>query len=118
MEFLQKVFSEKENITFEDRALDVIAHKSDGSLRDALSMFDRLLDASNLELTYERVRDNLNILDYEYYLRIMDFVLKKDVSSIMITIDEIVNNGFDLLEFINGLASHLRNLLVCKTYTK
>ena len=109
-----RYISEKENITFEDRALDVIAHKSDGSLRDALSMFDRLLDASNLELTYERVRDNLNILDYEYYLRIMDFVLKKDVSSIMITIDEIVNNGFDLLEFINGLASHLRDLLVCK----
>lgn len=109
-----RYISEKENITFEDRALDVIAHKSDGSLRDALSMFDRLLDASNLELTYERVRDNLNILDYEYYLRIMDFVLKKDVSSIMITIDEIVNNGFDLLQFINGLASHLRDLLVCK----
>jgi len=106
--------AKSENIASEKEALNIIAQKSLGSLRDSLSMFDRLVDPSDLTLTYKSVIDNLNILDHDYYLNITDQILDKDISSVMLTINEILLNGFDGHQFIMGLASHFRDLLVCK----
>ena len=106
--------AELEGVSSEKEALNIIAHKSGGSLRDALSMFDRLVNSTNLTLTYQDVITNLNILDYDYYLRMTDYLLDHDISAVMLTINEILDNGFDGHEFIMGLANHFRDVLVCK----
>ena len=106
--------AKSEEISTEKDALHIIAQKAEGSLRDALSMFDRLVDPSDLTLTYKSVIENLNILDHDYYLKITNQILDNDVSSVMLTINEILSNGFDAHQFIMGLASHFRDLLVCK----
>ncbi|RYE58566.1 MAG: DNA polymerase III subunit gamma/tau, partial [Sphingobacteriales bacterium] len=94
--------------------LHIIAQKADGGLRDALSMFDQIVSYTNKNLTYKSVIDNLNILDYDYYFKLVDHLTGGDVSQSLLLFNEILNNGFDGNNFINGLASHLRNLLVGK----
>ena len=104
----------RENINVEADGLHIIAQKADGGLRDALSMFDQIVSYTNKNLTYKSVIDNLNILDYDYYFRLTQYLTSADVSNALILFDEVLNNGFDGNNFINGLASHLRNLLVAK----
>jgi DNA polymerase-3 subunit gamma/tau len=104
----------RENISVEADGLHIIAQKADGGLRDALSMFDQIVSYTNKKLTYKSVIDNLNILDYDYYFRLTQYLTAADVSQALVLFDEILNNGFDGNNFINGLASHLRNLLVAK----
>ena len=106
--------AKSEEISSEKDALHIIAQKSGGSLRDSLSIFDRLVDPSDLTLTYKSVIENLNILDHDYYLKITSQILDNDVSSVMLTINEILSNGFDAHQFIMGLSSHFRDLLVSK----
>jgi DNA polymerase III subunit gamma/tau len=106
--------SKSEGINAEKDALHIVAQKAGGSLRDSLSMFDRLVDSTDLSISYKSVIENLNILDHDYYLKITNQIISNDVSSVMITINEILQNGFDAHQFIMGLASHLRDLLVCK----
>jgi DNA polymerase-3 subunit gamma/tau len=104
----------RENINVEEDGLHIIAQKADGGLRDALSMFDQIVSYTNKNLTYKSVIDNLNILDYDYYFRLTGYLTSSNVSQALVLFDEILNNGFDGNNFINGLASHLRNLLVGK----
>ena len=102
----------KENITAEDEALNIIAQKADGALRDALSIFDQMVSFSGKNLTYKDVISNLNVLDYDYYFRMVDYILNKDNNSILLLLNNVVENGFDIHHFIQGLATHLRNLLL------
>lgn len=104
----------RESINVEADGLHIIAQKADGGLRDALSMFDQIVSYTNKNLTYKSVIDNLNILDYDYYFKLTEYLTTADVSKALVLFDEILNNGFDGNNFINGLASHLRNLLVGK----
>ncbi len=104
----------RENISVEPDGLHIIAQKADGGLRDALSMFDQIVSYTNKNLTYKSVIDNLNILDYDYYFKLVDYLTSGDVSQSLLLFNEILNNGFDGNNFINGLASHIRNLLVGK----
>ena len=102
-----------EKIQTEHDALHIIAQKSDGSLRDSLSIFDRLASFSD-RVTYKSVIENLNILDHDYYFKITDSILAHDISKGLLIFNKILDNGFDGHHFINGLASHLRDLLVSK----
>jgi DNA polymerase-3 subunit gamma/tau len=104
----------RENVAVEADGLHIIAQKADGGLRDALSMFDQIVSYTNKNLTYKSVIDNLNILDYDYYFKLTEYLTTANVSQALLLFDEILNNGFDGNNFINGLASHLRNLLVGK----
>jgi DNA polymerase III subunit gamma/tau len=104
----------KENVLFDDDGLHLIAQKADGGLRDALSMFDQIVSFSNRNVNYKAVIDNLNILDYDYYFKITESLLQEDVANGLLIFDEILSNGFDGNNFINGLAAHFRNLLVGK----
>ena len=106
--------AKNENIVAEPEALHVIAQKADGALRDACSIFDQIVSSAGTNLTYRSVIDNLNILDYDYYFKVTDQLLKGDLSAALLTFNEILNNGFDGHLFANGLAEHFRNLLVCK----
>ena len=109
-----KFVAQSENIKIEDEALFLIAEKSDGALRDSLSLFDRLVSFSDNSLTYKDVADHLNVLDYEYFFKITDQLLTNDISSLLVTFNDIINNGFDDQHFINGLSEHLRRLLLCQ----
>ena len=109
-----KFVAQSENIKIEDEALYLIAEKSDGALRDSLSLFDRLVSFSDNSLTYKDVADHLNVLDYEYFFKITDQLLTNDISSLLVTFNDIINNGFDGQHFINGLSEHLRKLLLCQ----
>lgn len=106
--------ADSEQIVAEPEALHIIAQKADGGLRDALSMFDQLVSYAGNNLTYKQVIENLNVLDYEYYFKITDYVLNGDISNALLTINEIIENGFEGQHFITGLGQHLRNLLVSK----
>jgi len=112
-EYLHYV-SENEGVNSEDEALNVIAQKADGAMRDALSTFDQIVSYSGDTLTYKSVIENLNILDYEYYFRVTDAIIKSDIPDLLLIFNEITENGFDGQHFIMGLADHLRNLLVLK----
>ena len=109
-----KNIAEKEGVDAEEEALHVVAEKADGALRDALSIFDRLVTFSGNEVTYQDAIENLNILDYDYYFRGTDLILEGDMAGSMLLFNEILERGFNGHEFINGLASHFRNLLMCK----
>ena len=110
-----KKISELEDVSTEDDALHIIAQKSDGALRDALSILDLMITYSTeKKITYENVILNLNILDYDYFFKITDFILKNDSSSCFLILDEILKLGFESKHFITGLAEHFRNLLLCK----
>jgi len=106
--------AENEHIEAEVEALHIIAQKSDGALRDALSTFDQIVSYSGDKLSYRNVIENLNILDYEYYFKVTDAILKNDISQLLLTFNEIIENGFDGQHFITGLNEHFRNLLIIK----
>src|SRR6201998_447198 len=106
--------AQKENITYENDGLHIIAQKADGGLRDALSMFDQIVSFSGSNVTYRSVIDNLNILDYDYYFNITDSLLSEDNARTLLLFDEILSRGFDGAHFIAGLSEHFRNLLVGK----
>jgi DNA polymerase-3 subunit gamma/tau len=106
--------AEQEKITAEADGLHVIAEKADGALRDALSIFDQIVSFAGSNFTYEDVINNLNVLDHDYYFRLMDNIVKQDVSATLLILNDIIDSGFDAHHFINGLGNHLRNLLVCK----
>lgn len=106
--------AKNEGINAEEEALHVISQKADGALRDALSIFDQIVSLSGKKITYKDVIENLNVLDYEYYFKTVDGALSGDFSSVLMTFNEILEKGFDGHNFVSGLSSHLRDLLVCK----
>ncbi|MDX9696211.1 MAG: DNA polymerase III subunit gamma/tau [Bacteroidales bacterium] len=103
-----------EGIEYEVDALNVIAQKADGAMRDALSIFDQVVSFSGNQITYQKVIENLNVLDYEYYFKLTDAFFKNDLSASLLTFNEILEKGFDAHHFISGLSEHFRNLLVVK----
>jgi DNA polymerase-3 subunit gamma/tau len=105
--------AEKEKISVEESALHVISEKADGALRDALSIFDQMVSFSGNEVTYQNVIDNLNILDYDYYFALCSAFQNSDTETALVTFNQILNKGFDGHNFINGLANHIRNVLMC-----
>ena len=92
----------------------MIAQKADGGMRDALSIFDQVVSFTNGHITYQAVIDNLNVLDYEYYFRLTEAILGGNVRAALLILNEILGKGFDGQNFITGLASHFRDLLVCR----
>jgi DNA polymerase-3 subunit gamma/tau len=106
--------AKNEGINAAEEALHIIGQKADGALRDALSIFDQIVSLSGKTITYKDVIENLNVLDYEYYFKCIDAALIGDVSSVLLTFNEILEKGFDGHNFISGLNSHLRDLLVSK----
>ena len=113
VEHLQGV-AQKEGIDVEPEALTVIAQKADGGMRDALSIFDQVTSFSNGHITYKSVIENLNVLDYEYYFKLTDYILENKVSECMLLFNEVLKKGFDGNHFITGLSSHFRDLLVSR----
>jgi DNA polymerase-3 subunit gamma/tau len=113
VEHLEYVASQ-EGVTAEPEALNVIAQKADGGMRDALSIFDQVVSFTNGNITYQAVIDNLNVLDYEYYFRLTDHMLTGNVREAMLTLNEILSKGFDGQNIITGLSSHFRDILVCR----
>ncbi len=109
-----KVIAEKEGITADDDALHIIAQKADGAMRDALSIFDRVVSFSGNNLTREAVTENLNVLDYDVYFSITDLILENKIPEILVAFNTVLSKGFEGHHFINGLASHFRDLLVSK----
>lgn len=110
---LQRI-AERESIGYDHDGLHLLAQKADGGLRDALSMFDQIVSFSNKQVSYQAVIDNLHILDYDYYFKIADAMLKEDGAVALLVFDQILTQGFDGGHFIAGLSSHFRNLLVGK----
>ncbi len=109
-----RTVAERENVKFEEAALNIIAQKADGSMRDALSIFDQVVSFSGDFVDYQTVVSNLNVLDYDYYFKLTDCFLEGDYKSALMTFNEILNKGFDSHNFINGLGGHFRNLLVSR----
>ena len=105
----------KEGVKVDDESLHVIAHKADGAMRDALTIFDQTVAFCGTDIHYEDVIRNLNVLDYEYSFRLVDAFLAKDYATALLTFDEILSKGFNSLHFISALGSHLRDLLVSRT---
>ena len=103
-----------EGIHAEPEALNIIAQKADGALRDALSIFDQMVSFSGKEITYKSVIENLNVLDYDYYFKIVDDLLQGNTSDILLTLNDIINKGFEPQHFISGMGNHLRSLLLSK----
>ncbi len=103
-----------EHVTADDDALHLLAQKADGGLRDALSMFDQQVTFAGNNLTYKEVVQNLHILDYDYYFRLVDALLHENLSAALLLLDSVMQQGFDLHNFVVGTAEHLRGLLVCK----
>ncbi|NNK89704.1 MAG: DNA polymerase III subunit gamma/tau [Saprospiraceae bacterium] len=103
---------EKRNI--DQEALHLIAQKADGALRDALSIYDKIISTVEGDITYKDVADNLNVLDYDYYFRIIDSAIKEDFPSLMLIYDKIVKSGFEPEQFIPGLMKHIRDLLMVR----
>jgi DNA polymerase-3 subunit gamma/tau len=110
LEFIAKA----EKVSFEPEALSIIAQKADGAMRDALSIFDQVVSYSNNNITYQKVIENLNVLDFQYYFTLTENFLKADYPSALRIFDELLSKGFDSQLFISGVSDHLRNLLVCK----
>lgn len=113
VEHLENV-ARKEHIEAEPEALNVIAQKADGGMRDALSIFDQVVSFTNGHITYQSVIENLNVLDYEYYFKLTYFFLENKVAECLLTFNDILRKGFDGNHFITGLTSHFRNLLVSR----
>lgn len=112
-----KGIAQTENVEIEDAALHIIAQKADGALRDALSIFDQVVSFSGNKISYHNVIENLNVLDYDYYFKITEALHQGNYPDVLLILDEILYKGFDGHHFINGLASHLRDLLMCKHQT-
>ena len=109
-----KMVAEKEGIKYEEQALAVIAEKADGGMRDALSIFDQAASFCQGDITYKKVIEDLNVLDSDNYFRIVDLALENKVSEIMLVLDGILNKGFDGGNMIQGLAQHVRNVMMAK----
>ena len=109
-----KSVAEREGITYEEEALAVIAEKADGGMRDALSIFDQAASFCQGNITYQKVIEDLNVLDSEYYFQIVDLANMNKVSDIMVLLNQIINKGFDGGLLIQGLAKHVRNVLMAK----
>lgn len=109
-----KHVAEKESVSFEDEALHIIAQKADGAMRDALSIFDQLVSLCGKSISYRNAIENLNVLDYEYYFKITNAIYNSDISSVLLTVNEVVEKGFDGYNFLLGLNNHFRDLLVSK----
>ena len=109
-----KTICKKEEITAEDDALHIIAQKADGAMRDALSIFDRVISFSGKNLTREAVTENLNVLDYDTYFNMTNLLLENKIPEVLVAFNTILSKGFEGHHFINGLASHFRDLLVAK----
>lgn len=110
--YLAKVAT-MEGIAFEEEALNVIALKADGAMRDALSIFDQVASFSNRNITYREVLENLNVLDYEYFFNITEVFLEGSATKALVIFNDILQRGFDGQNFLGGLSSHFRDLLVC-----
>ena len=106
--------AKKENVKADSDALHIIAEKADGAMRDALSIFDQMVNFCDGNITYDLVISNLNILDYDYYFKLSDTFIESNIHKALIIYEEILQKGFDGHNFVVGLASHFRNLLVCK----
>lgn len=113
VEHLQYV-AKQETVTAEPEALNIIAQKADGGMRDALSIFDQVVSFTGGNITYQAVIDNLNVLDYEYYFRLTEAFLSGEIRNSLLILNDILNKGFDGQNFITGLASYFRDLLVAK----
>ncbi len=109
-----KAVAEKEGIAYEEQALNVIAEKADGGMRDALSIFDQAASFSQGNITYQKVIEDLNVLDTENYFNIVDLSVENKVPEIMVLLNNVINKGFDAGNLVNGLASHVRNVLMAK----
>jgi DNA polymerase-3 subunit gamma/tau len=110
-----KYIANQQGVKAEDDALHIIAQKADGAMRDALSIFDRVVSFSGKELTRQAVTENLNVLDYETYFKATDLILENKIPELLVQFNETLSKGFDGHHFIAGLASHFRDLLVCQT---
>jgi len=106
--------AKNEGVKFEPEALNVIAQKADGAMRDALSIFDQVVSFSDNNITYHNVIENLNVLDYQYYFKLTENFNSGNYTDSLRIFDELLSKGFDAQQFVSGLSSHLRNLLVCK----
>ncbi|WP_457611466.1 DNA polymerase III subunit gamma/tau [Lutibacter sp.] len=111
--YLEKI-ADQEGINAEDDALHIIAQKADGAMRDALSIFDRVVSFSGKELTRKAVTENLNVLDYDEYFKTTDLILENKIPEVLLHFNHILSKGFEGHHFITGLASHFRDLLVAK----
>ena len=110
-----RMVASSESITIDDESLHVIAHKADGAMRDALTIFDQTVAFCGTDVKYQDVLRNLNVLDYEYSFSLVDAFLKGDYPSALMTFDEILTKGFNALHFIAALSSHMRDLIVSKS---
>lgn len=106
--------AQSEGVSAEPEALNIIAQKADGALRDALSIFDQMVSFSGKNITYKDVIDNLNVLDYDYYFQIVDHILQGNTSNILLILNDIISKGFEPQHFVSGMGNHLRSLLVSK----
>ncbi|MBO7110571.1 MAG: DNA polymerase III subunit gamma/tau [Bacteroidaceae bacterium] len=113
IEHLQSV-AQKEGISADKEALAIIAEKSDGGMRDALSIFDQIVSFTGGQVTYQKTIENLNVIDYDYYFRLTDMFLEKRIPDTMVLLNDILAKGFDGSHLISGLMLHLRNLLVSR----
>lgn len=104
----------KESVVIEEEALNVIAQKADGAMRDALSIFDQIVSFSGKEISFENVIQNLNVLDYDYYFKMVDSFLEGKVTDVLVMLNEIIEKGFDGHHFVAGLSAHIRDVLVGK----
>lgn len=109
-----KEIAVKESVTIDIEALHIIAQKADGAMRDALTLFDQTVAFCGQNVSYEQVISTLNVLDYEYYIRLTNHFLNSSHAEVMLIFDEILSKGFNALHFISGLSSHFRDLLICK----
>lgn len=109
-----KFVASQESIEIQEEGLNVIAQKADGAMRDALSIFDQIVSFSGTQISYENVIENLNVLDYDYYFRVVDLAMQSKVTEVLLLFNEIIGKGFDGHHFINGLSAHLRDVLVGK----
>ncbi len=109
-----KYIAESQGVEADDDALHIIAQKADGAMRDALSIFDRVVSFSGKQLTRQAVTENLNVLDYEIYFKATDLMLENNIPQLLVDFNETLSKGFDGHHFVAGIASHFRDLLVCK----
>lgn len=109
-----KYIAQEQGLSAEDEALQIIAQKADGAMRDALSTFDRVVSFCGKNITRQQVSEILNVLDYDTYFKITDLILSNNIPQLLVEFNQIISEGFDGQHFVTGLASHLRDLIVCK----
>lgn len=113
VKYLEHIAS-TEKVGYEAEALNIIAQKADGAMRDALSIFDQVVSFCDNQITYQKVIENLNVLDYQYYFRLTEDFISGNYADTLTALDELLSKGFDMQQFITGIHGHLRNLLICK----